>query len=442
MPKAKSSSAKKSNSAVSTRVKRPAKGTAVPEEGTIWSLPLKDMGQCSLVVTRATPPDSLVDFVVVYVLPDLDSKKLLSPQYQRPDAWPTVWIGLVTTQGFRKGRWKQIGKINNFARKDWPVPPYGKAEMATVFSPKNEPLPDKDVNASCIEITADEPTMTVIDCVPAEFEEAKQFPPIEVITAASKLEAAVVVHLKKKVPGNWDPTITVTELSPKKLELWKSRAAKMRSAAPPTPTNWLPPGKHTDRSIPPGTWLGFPMRGGGFGAALLIDRPEKHLRFFSDTVVMVMGKRWDRWPPIDELVKLTPEDAILFAHTSFISVRDGRWRALGSHPSFPDQNWVWPRQWFRTANGNFSISGPNRKNYDLKLDPKIVALDPNAGYRGGTSGYSVLEHEAMRRINGWIHPVDTERWIREDVTPSRLNAWRLINAEIERALAKAQSRNS
>ncbi len=419
--------------------KKPARTISVPEEGTIWSLPLKDMGQCSLVVTRAAPPDSLVDFVVAYLLPDLDSKKLLNPQYQRPEAWPCAWIGLITTQGFRKGRWKQIGKISNFAKEDWPVPPFGKAEMSSVFSSKNEELPGQERNASCIEITADEPTMTVIDCVPASFEEAKQFPPVEAISAASRLEAAVVVYLKQKVPGNWDPKITVTELSPKKLQLWKSRAAKMRAAAPPTPHDWLPPGKKTDRSIPPGTWLGFPMLGGGFGAALLIDRPAKHLRMFSDTVVMVMGKRWDRWPPIDELVKLKPDDAILFAHTSFISVRDGRWRALGSHPDFSNQDWVWPRQWFRNENGTFSITGPGKRQYALKLDPKIIALDPNAGERRSSCGYSVIERDAMERINGWVHPVDAEFWIREDVTPQRLKAWRLINAEIDRALSKLNS---
>jgi hypothetical protein len=160
---------------------------------------------------------------------------------------------------------------------------------------------------------------------------------------------------------------------------------------------------------------------------------------FSDTVVMVMGKRWDRWPPIDELVKLKPDDAILFAHTSFISVRDGRWRALGSHPDFSNQDWVWPRQWFRNENGTFSITGPGKRQYALKLDPKIIALDPNAGERRSSCGYSVIERDAMERINGWVHPVDAEFWIREDVTPQRLKAWRLINAEIDRALSKLNS---
>ena len=158
---------------------------------------------------------------------------------------------------------------------------------------------------------------------------------------------------------------------------------------------------------------------------------------------MGMRRRWDRWPTLNDVTSLTPEDGAYICQTSMISVRDGRWRVLGEHPNFDPKQWVWPHPWWQDVeqrkNKVISIRISSGESFEVKPDPAILALDPIAGERcRGSSGYAGIESEIARVINATSpYLVDsTVTFPRAIVTPSKLKAWRALNAIIEDALAK------
>lgn len=420
--------------------KKAAAKVEVVREGQVWAVPVPGMGYCPAVVARAPKPDADVDFVLLYLRAEVSAKP---PKSVPPlSEWGKAWIGLIPTQPFRKGRWTLCGEVKGFDRDEWPMPP-SRASAVDERVPPEEWGKDAWGEMWSIETSLDEPTMTVIENAPATREQALGFPQVSVVIAASGLEKGLTHLLKKRRAGFWDVEVKLDDVSAAAVRRWNKHASAARKNWKGIPPGWLPAGKKTDRDTHAGQWFGFPMQGGGFGAAILIEKPAMHHRVFSDAVVMSMKRRWDRWPTMDDLRGLKPEEGMLVAQTSLIVVRDGRWRVVGEHPAFDPAEWVWPRPWSqnveqRKAN-SISVAINQSKSVDLKLHPKILALDPHAGERcsGSQSGYGI-ELDTARGIAGTAPAIndDLPHSFRGFVTSERLKAWRTINAAIEAELAK------
>jgi hypothetical protein len=134
-------------------------------------------------------------------------------------------------------------------------------------------------------------------------------------------------------------------VGPKDVAHWNAHNKRARAAVDPAWHRLIPAGNKTDRGAKAGDWFGFPMAGGGFGAAILLVRPEKHLRVFADSIMLSMRRRWKTWPTLEEVSQLRAEDGAIIRQMSLIEVRDGRWRGLGRHPNFDKSEWPWPLRW-------------------------------------------------------------------------------------------------
>lgn len=417
-------------------------GDAAPAfvgEGDCWAVPVPGLGFCPLIVGRAPRANADVDFAFAYLNPAL-SARLPRPQDVGPvESWRSAWIGLVPTLPMRKARWTHCGVLPGFDRAEWPVPP-GRASAVDEREPVEQWEQRPGGELWSIETTVDEPSMTLIANTPATRAEALRFPRIGVATAASGLEKALATHLKGRQPGFWDMPLYLQRVRPGSIKLWREYSERVRASWPPDSVPWLPAGRRTDRNLKPGTWMGLPLAGGGFGAAMLVARPELHQRCFADAVVMAMRRRWDRWPTLAELVALQPEDGAIVAQTSMICARDGRWRVLGDHPGFDPEKWVWPLPWCedspRSGAGIVAVAVDSGKSVAVRVDPAVLRLDPLAGRRcGGSCSYGKIELDVPHILSG-THPAEDASVCPDGVvTPERLAAWRRINAEIRRALA-------
>lgn len=413
-----------------------------PAAGEVWAVPVPQMGYAPLVVAREAPPKSETGFAFGYLRP------VLCPEPPSPESipplteWTSAWIGLVPTLPFRKGRWVRCGALAAFDRDAWPVPPTRSSAVD-----ESEPVETWGSHPWgelwSIETTPDEPTMTVIDNAPATREEALRFPVLDVVTRASSFEKALVHHFKNRRPGFWDMHLTFNPVRPDLPALWQNHAAPIRARWPGIPKSWLPAGRTTDRNLRAGMWLAFPVTGGGFGAAMLVSKPPRQFRVFADAVVMAMRPIWNRWPTLDEVRALTPEDGAIIAQTSMICVRDGRWRVLGDHPGFDPDAWVWPIPWWQTidqkATGVVSVEVERGRVVQIRIGPDLIAMDPHAGTRcRGSSAYSKIELDVRRLADGTApyRDDDSSPPFEAVVTPERLAAWRAINAAIERAVGR------
>ena len=404
----------------------------------MWAVPVARLGFCPLVVARAPREDAEVDFAFAYLQPKLREQPPGPVSIEPLATWGEAWLGLVPIAPFRKGRWQRCGPLPGFHRSQWPVPPARNSAVN-----EDEPVEQWGAGAGgelwSIETTADAPTMTLLANTPATREDALRFPRVDVAIAASSFEKALVTRLKGRASGFWDMRLCVNAVSADALRAWREHAERVRSKPPPTPSDWLPAGRKTDRAVKAGAWLGLPLRGGGFGAALLVAKPEKHVRLFSDAVVMSMRRRWDRWPTLAAVRRLRPEDGAAVEQTSMICVRDGRWRVLGYQENFDPNEWAWPRPWHQTPGGQRTgavlVSMPGG-HLEIKIDPALLRLDPQAGRRcAGSASYAAIETDTPRILDG-VHPSQTgaPHCSEAIVTPERLAAWRKINAALERAI--------
>jgi hypothetical protein len=236
-------------------------------------------------------------------------------------------------------------------------------------------------------------------------------------------------------------------VSAKDVALWNAHAKKVRANIDVASLKLLPAGGKTDRGAKPGDWFAFPLPGGGFGAAILIARPEKHEAFFADAIVVSVRRRWPSWPTLEDVKSLRMDDGAMIRQTSFISVRDSRWRGLGSQPDFDVNDWPWPLPWFAGRKDRKRVNvqlhfGISDVRYE-QVSGAILALDPDAGrtvktMSGGEAiarhTYKVLENIAFDR------PKTTPGYVKETgvITPERVAAWRIINAEMRAARERAQ----
>jgi hypothetical protein len=354
--------------------------------GEVWAVPVPGAGYCPLLIARAPLAGAEVEFVFAYLRPMLH-KRLPTPEALGVLAeWEQAWLGLVSTAPFQKGRWKRCGALPAFDRADWPIPP-ARSSLVDESESVEKWGEDPWGEMWSIETTADEPTVTLIANTPATREQALRFPRTHVVTGANRLESALKKHFKGKRAGFWDMELRLNPVGPDSARIWREHADRVRAEAPPTPASWLPAGRRTDRQLRAGAWLGLPLTGGGFGAAMLVEKPSRDLRFFSDAVVMTMRRQWDRWPTMDDVQTLRPEDGAEVSQTTMVCVRDGRWTVLGYQEGFETAGWTWPRP------------------VQVPISPSIQRRDPDSHRRcNGMSSPSSMESDVLRIMNGTHTP--------------------------------------
>lgn len=411
----------------------------IVRDGQCWAVPVPKLGFCPLVIGRAPKPKADVDFAFVYMKVELTPELPDPASVGHVETWPKAWLGLVATTQLRKGRWKQIGDLPRFDPDEWPIPPVREASTDET-KPVEEWGTAPGGEMWSIETTLDEPSVTVISNTPATRDEALRFPRVDFVSAVSKFESALYKHFKNRKPCFWDMKPSIQAYAAGSVKLWRNYAKKVRAAWSPDSVTWLPAGRRTDRNLTAGAWLGFPLKGGGFGAAMLMHKQQKHERFFSDVVVMSMRRRWDRWPRLEEVQQLKAEDGAMLAPTTMSCVADGRWRVLGDEPTFGPEAWPCPILWGGEPNavkrGQISVVTARGKSTAIQISPGLVRLDPQAGScaGGGMVSPSVIELDTARIINGVDMSFRTYR--NDQVSPQRISAWREINAAIWKALAE------
>lgn len=418
-------------------------------QGSIHAINLPGVGYCHGVVARAPRDGAEVGFALLYIRPVAESSAKPPAVMQTPGRWGHVCITLVSADALRSGRWKRCGEVHAFDPDDWPVPPRRASEVdesepiETWGKDRRTGKPHPCGEMWSIEVTADEPTMTLLDNAPASREEALGFPKIEVVTAASRFEKSLTRYLREMGSTFWDHAVRPDKIDAAAIRRWNAYATKVRKQHADFAPTWLPAGRKTDRALAGGEWLAFPLSGGGFGAAMLVEKPPKHLRFMADVVVMTMRRRWDHWPTLEQVLPLTANDGAYVSQTSMICVRDGRWRVLGRAPDFNPEDWPWPKPTFRDwqdPKDVIIVHNAKGKKVKVQIDPKIKELDPHAGQRcNGMSDYRHLEFVVptiMNRTHWSFHKKPDVLPSDGVVTPPRLAAWRAINAAIRAAAAK------
>ena len=404
--------------------------------GEVFSIPLGPLGFCTGVVSR--PAQRETGLIHVYLRLENTSMAITPESIGLPHTWPGAWIGLLTTKSLASGRWPIIGQLKDFDRDAYPIPP-----TSHVWPGARIPGCPSDVFS--VETTLDEPSMSPISNIGVTEAEATQFPPFNIFIAGSSLEKSLIRYFRKMGFTFHDIPIEGFTVGPDHVSRWNAHAEKLRGRPDPAFSKLLPAGSKTDRGAKAGDWFAFPMAGGGFGAAIMIERPAKHLRFFADSFILSMARHWDHWPTLDDVKCLTANDGAILRQMSLIAVRDGRWRGLGSHPDFDTSEWPWPLRWGiwhvdQSIQDEVVVrlsvdSGPDRF---ARVNRKILDLDPLGGstmsVMSGGDGIAFATYQVIHDIS----MVDDRG--RPDVgivTPERIAAWKTINPIIVAAMQRA-----
>ena len=396
----------------------------VNEDGEVWAVPVGSFGFCPAVVARRADPADPVGFSLVYLrlvasaeLPDPGALPSLSE-------WGKTWVGLVARRPFSTRRWTPLGTHPRFDRDAWPMPPWRQGLAA-----------DREEGWS-LATSAETPSMTVLANDPVPREVAEVFPPCEIVTAPSALEKGLKNLLKQSEGAAFDIVIEPVTVSAATLGRWREVGAEVRSRPWAVEPEGFPPGRRTDQGLRGGEWLAVPACGGGFGVGLFLPRPPKHLRIFSDGLVLVFGRVWPTWPTLSQARELTIDDAVALGQTSMICVRDGRWRVLGRDTSLDTDRWPLPTWWTPSKANDGSIditTGDGVLN--VPVGREIIDADPEAGtcWRHKSFGYSTLEIFPAGRYTP-AHLVE-----RHGVTPQRIRTWREVSRCIEATLGRPAS---
>lgn len=403
------------------------------QTGDLWSIHVPKVGYFPLIIARAPNPEAAVPFSFGYLDPR-PSPAAPRPKTVAPLAdWEHAWIGLLPSLPFTSERWTRIGPLPAFDPDEWPIAPGQRSNYSEADVTKD---PDLAKFRLCsIETTRDEPTMTILESAGADAQAARDFPIVQTITKASDLEKALANHSLKKNGGVWGLDLELSKISPDRINRWRKWATQARERCSDQQDPAIPAGRTTDRRVKAGDWLGFPLPGGGFGAALVVRRKAGAV-IFGDALVYTFPKIFDFYPTPDQLESLRPEDACLLRGTSLIVVRDGRWRVLGEHPRFDPQIWVVPHSWHQTTSqresGDANIHFEDGRKVTVRLPPKSRDLDPLSASVTSTnsSAYSIEGNTSLfaRRSDSSKIP----EWVqKERLTPARINNWRTLNKLFE-----------
>jgi hypothetical protein len=275
--------------------------------------------------------------------------------------------------------------------------------------------------------------MTLLDCTGTDETTARRFPSVEDITAASRFEAALGRSVTGREPGFWDLELELNEVSNDRIGRWAAWAADTRARYGGRVDPPIPAGRTTDRNVKPGHWLGLPLRGGGFGAALVVAR-RSGIVIFGDAFLYCFPRVFDFYPKLSDVSGLRPEHACYVAGTSLVNVRDGRWRVLGAEPGFRESDWELPPSWEHNAEEYAAGEGhvERRAGGTARLPASIVSLDPGSRELRNTNFPARSIESAVTFLAG-RGPAGVPPWIEvERFTPARYAAWRTMNAEIRR----------
>lgn len=394
----------------------------VNEDGEIWAVPVGETGFCPAVVARSADPSDPVGFSLVYVRPTLTATPADAGDVPPLADWETTWVGLVSRRPFSTHRWTLVDSVPSFKPSDWPMPPW-----------QETPPPREEATEGwSVATTSERPSLTVLVNKPEPRAIAEQFPSWQIITAPSAFEKSLAKLLQSKPWNFGDMRIEPIPVDSDSLQRWHDYGTRKRASVHAVEPVALPAGRKTDQSLVGGEWLAFPAAGGGFSVGLFLPRPAERFRIFSDGLVLVFNRVWDRWPPLREAQELNIDDAAAIGQTSMICVRDGRWRVLGRDTPFDAKRWPLPTPWTpHDSDDSVVVLDTRTGPLSIPVDARIVNADPEAGecWSGSSGSWWGLETFAGDQA--------TDHWKESmGVTPQRVAAWRHVNERIESRLGK------
>ncbi len=417
--------------------KQPRKSsTSLPvQPGEIWAVPAPGVGYFPLVIARTPAPDSPAPFVFAYLSLECCKTPADAAKVPRLVVWDRAWIGRISLRPFNTKRWKHVGSIKKFDAAAWPVVPVGNVDRDIESIADDPSLAPLDLCS--IETTSDKPTNTVLDNTGVHRALAEMFPKVITLSQPSALESALVKWARNRNPNFWDLHLELTPITHRLIPRWMKWANEARARCADRTDPAIPAGAATDKGIKPGDWLSFPLAGGGFGVALVVQR-KAGVVIFGDAMLYAFPNVFEYYPSLDQVSGLTPDDACFVGGTSLAVVGDGRWRVIGSQPNFKEADWVVPYLWHQTTEQKgkgvigLDIHSPSPKL--VRVHESILALEPLAGIVANTN-HGPLGIEWT--IGCRAHVADQSKLpkhLQEDlVTPARIAVWRKINCAIDEA---------
>lgn len=86
-----------------------------------------------------------------------------------------------------------------------------------------------------------------------------------------------------------------------------------------------------------GDWVAVPLvRRGGWGVGIIVRRKGRAI------VGYFFGPRRPEPPPLESVIGLRPEQAVLIANTGDLGLREKEWHLVGSQPDYARSDWPLP----------------------------------------------------------------------------------------------------
>ncbi len=300
-----------------------AKKPAQPRQGTLWAIPTK-VGFFRCIVTRVPSVKTQFPTCYCYTHPDpaeeLDMIRVIPPLGE----WGTCWHGFVGHRPFKAERWTPLGPIDAFDPDAWPIP----ASPCKRGWKASKPYP------VAAEVFQDDGTMRLLACQPVAPADAGGLCQTQMAPTAAPFERALVDSQTGRRPGAWDAEAGFTQVNAGIIENWRRTRASLLASAVHRP------GEVYTAQVSEGDLIEFPMQGGGYGV-LLVARAKCERQVQS---LVLLGL--DRWSPdpfdADAVASMDEARVVRFFSTNSWECRYGRWRPLGTMPSYSRDGWPIP----------------------------------------------------------------------------------------------------
>ncbi len=411
-------------------------------EGSLWSVPIREVGYAAVVITRIAKEPIQPEMVYAYTFPRFFASPPTPKQIPPLVNWESACIGLLTARSFRSGRWTCQGTLSSFARADWPVPPTHHTNY-DAEDPNAYSRPDFVPEWSTILTSPDEPTESIIAHELATREAAIQFPTLSSVYTASGFEKSLRNHFKSKNGAAFDADLVFNAITPQAIDRWHGYADRVRRVWPGAPSTYIPIGKPARRAWREGAWVAMPIDSGGFGVGLVVATLKPHERqLWEDSILATFQRSWAHWPTFDQTLDLTERDYAYLDGACAYYAESGRWRIIGHTEGFYPARWPWPASWYRPRDptpGVIEVRLEFDQTRKISVDPHLLELHERGGGCGrGVAGMGIFEHVTAFAIATKGRESELpDRLRRRCVTPERIAAWKQVKTIIAEAIAKA-----
>ncbi|WP_170304321.1 Imm26 family immunity protein [Duganella radicis] len=160
------------------------------------------------------------------------------------------------------------------------------------------------------------------------------------------------------------------------------------------------------QSYQEGSWFAVPLLDGGYGWGLVA-------RLSPGSKIMLaylFGPKLPRWPSVEELNTLRPQDAVKVLRCGDMALASGHWRVLGDIDHFDPAMWPVP-QFLRRADAlkrawrvTYSDADPSRSEREESVPYDTQGLEADSLY-----GYGSTELLLTKLLEAPDHPINQQR---------------------------------